>query len=381
MTLAILQCADSGPVESLIVMLRAAGWQCAYPSEALKNALRDLGCDTVLDIRGLVRGMGYDEPLRLPEAGLSDMARADVVYVDVKAHRNGPKVWKRWPALEKRTLWYRINGGQPEHVIRRNADGSVSEDCGDEVNPPCPVLTPNQWYNNLHVRGKFNGLGLCCCCGQGPFSTPQDAETHLRICREQRNDWYTCWPPFYRFDEHGGRADGEYAAPVCYIHNINGWGYREVVDPMRRLGVKCHGAGSPDGLLQHQECKARLRDALCMVHLKSNDAPGYAIYEALATGCPLVCTRRLIWRSKMEQLLEPGVTCLAFDKPTHAPLEGISADECVREVAEHLARLKDPAENRRIGQNGRERLRQIMWSESRESDVASLKEFLTRNFV
>ena len=48
--LAILQCCDTGPLESLVVMLRSAGIKCALPSEALKRQLRDLGCDTVLDI-------------------------------------------------------------------------------------------------------------------------------------------------------------------------------------------------------------------------------------------------------------------------------------------------------------------------------------------
>ncbi len=342
--LAILQCPDTGPLESLVVMLRATGYECRIPDTSLKNELRQIGHDYVLDISRLVSSMGYDWPFRLPEADVADMGRSDVLYVDIKAHQHHGKIIKRWPNLDKRVLWYRINGGQPEHVIDQRGDH------GDEVNPPCPVLTPNQWY-------------------------------------QDRADAYCCWPPFYRFDEYHDQnprlipsARFPWTAPVCLIHNLAGWGYGAVVDNFRRLGILCYGDGSPDGLIPHRMVRDRLHSALCMVHLKSSDAPGYALYEALAAACPVVCTRRLIWRCKMHELLIPGETCLVFDRETHEGLTPEDVRDCTREVGEHLARLGDPTENRRIGLAGHARLKEVMWSEGRAQDVGSLRAFLQRHF-
>lgn len=339
--LAILQCCDTGSLESLVVMLRSAGIKCALPSEALKRQLRDLGCDTVLDIDSLVRGMGYEPPMPLPEAGPADMSRSDVLYVDVKAHRSAAKVWKKWPALKM--LWYRINGGAPEHVINDRGDH------GDEVNPPCPVLTPNQWYKD----------------------NPKA---------------YTCWPPFVRWGEYQferdithGTNSSRFDPPICLIHNLQGWGYGGLVDKFRdSFGVKCFGAGSPDGLITHDKVQVRLTKALAMVHLKSSDAPGYAIYECLAAGCPLICTRRLIWRCRMEDLLIPGETCLVFDRETHEGLTAEDVASCTEEVRRHLEALHDLDYNAKIGGAGRDRLKQIMWREDR--DAKSFKAWINRQY-
>lgn len=336
--LAILQVADTGPLESLVVMLNSAGYSCALPSSRLKNEIRAAGCDTVLDVDDLVRSWGYSPPFPLPQE--HDMGRADL-YVDVKAHRAYPLLVRKWPFLKDRVLWYRINGGKPEHVV--NARG----DHGDEVNPPCPVLTPNQWYDSP------------------PFLTDKT---------------YTCWPPFVRFGDYSTERpwDG-FEPPMCLVHNFAGWGYGALADTFRfRLGVRIHGVGSPDGLIRHGKVAEKLNKALAYVHLKSSDAPGYALYEALAAGCPVVCTRRLIWRCRMQDLLIPGETCLVFDRETHDGLSPRDVEECTAEVADHLSALRDPATNKRIGQAGRERLSGIMWEESR--DGPGLREWLGRNF-
>jgi hypothetical protein len=348
---AILQVADTGPLESLVAMLQAVGVECYTLSNSLKKELRSIGCDTVLDIEGLVRGWGYDQPMALPVAGLADMARADVCYFDVKAHRNGPKVLKRWPSLANRIVWYRINGGKPEHVINNRGDH------GDEINPGCPVLTPNQWYGTKMFLGDGH---------DGPITAHPQA--------------YTCWPPFVRFDDYLAPRESSYAPPICLIHNLTGWGYSAVIDLFRQeIGVRCYGASSPDGLLQHQEIRLLLQKTIAMVHLKSNDAPGYAIYECLAAGCPLICTQRMIWRCKMEVLLEPGVTCLTFDhNEHHRPLDDRDVSLCCQEVKGHLKTLSDPGYNQTIGLAGRERLKSLMWRADR--DGQSLKEFLGRAF-
>jgi len=423
--LAILQVADTGPLESLVVMLRAVGYECALPDERLKATLRRVGCDTVLDVSNLVRGWGYDPPMPLPYAGVADMSRTDAIYVDVKGHRNGPLVERHWPNLRGRVLWYRINGGKPEHVIRRcddckrrnamrervaekiieptvqqlidtgilpqpmtkpavdwpeNSLCPRCEDCGDEVNPPCPVLTPNQWYHQWDLRhwrvyrDPETSLASCDVCKTGEAGLDDEA------CKS-----YTCWPPFVRFgdyyDKHqriGFITPRTTASPICLIHNVNGWGYRDLVDPMRGLGVRVYGNGSPDGLINHSTIPQELSSALAMVHLKSSDAPGYAIYECLASACPLICTRRLIWRCRMEGLLVPGETCLVFDRETHEGLTPEDVTSCTAEVAGHLAKLKNQDYNRQIGLAGYNRLREVMWREDRDAD--GLRKFMRRNF-
>lgn len=314
----VLNVADTGPLESLAAMLE--GHELLYPSRKLRDELRGLGCDCVLEIDDLVKRMGYERPkLALQETDTPEGA----VLVDVKAHRNAERVRRRWP--DQKLLWYRINGCAPEHV----------PGCGDEMWGP--VLTPNQWYKD-HPHA------------------------------------YTCWPPFVRFNEHAsrGRSDA-YTAPVCLIHNLAGWGYGRLVEPFTELGIKLYGERSPHGLVRHCDVPNLLYRSLCMVHLKSSDAPGYALYEALAAGCPVVCTRRLIWRCRMQELLESGVTCLVFDRETHDSLSDEDAASCTAEVAEHMSALQDRSYNERIGKAGQRRLLEVQWK-----DREGLESFLRR---
>lgn len=337
--LAILQMADTSPAESTRAVLECAGYRVVMPNDRLRAELRSIGCDTVLSPKDLERGMGYEpcNPL-FDEVGPEAMDKCDL-YCDIKAHRSYPKIVRRWPRLEGKILWTRIQGGKPEHVI--NARG----DHGDEVNPPCPVLTPNMWYaDSLDIASPAYGK---------PWAGRA----------------YAHWPPFVRMADHLAPRDvGPYRQPICLIHNLTGWGYGALVPSMHDLGVACYGAGSPDGLVDHREIPVRLANALCMVHLKSNDAPGYALYEALASACPVVCTRRLIWRNRMQDLLIPGETCLVFDRETHDGLTTEDVVECTREVREHLKALGDRKYNRKIGEAGRKRLKKVMWDEDRDGE-------------
>lgn len=341
--LALVNCADTGPLESLWRMLRTCGYVLKPIGKNIKRELRNLGCDNITDIDWLVNDWGY-EPSVLGAEEEDDVRLMDKcdLYVDVKAHRNGPKFWDRWPNLRNRTLWYRINGCKPEHVITR--DGF---DCGDEVNPPCPILTPNLWYRDM-TDGRA----------------------------------YSCYPPFYRFDDyypiHGRTPSSD---PICLVHNLQGWGYGALTDNFRKMGVKCYGVGSPDGLVQHKDIPQMLSTSLAMVHLKSSDAPGYALYEALAAACPIICTRRLIWRNRMEDLLIPEKNCLVFDRETHEGLSAQDVNECTKEVRNHLEYLElHPEFAREVGENGRSKLKELMWSPEKAEDVASLKDFMERNF-
>ncbi len=370
---AIIQCADQGPLESLVIMLQSVGWECLLPSEKLKHELRRIGCDTVLDIDSLMKGMGYERPFMIPEADLSDMNTPSTIYVDVKAHRSYPKIISRWPNLLNRVLWSRINGGRPEHVIKLSG-----EDCGDETHPPCPILTPNRWYTERYL--------ICDRC-YGSGESPPD-EMCWECQGSGKKEWklprYAVWPPFHRFDDyytkHGrinAEVSGPYANPICLTHNLQGWGYQSLIPNIQALGVRFFGRGSPDGLVNHRYVPDLLRSTLALVHLKSSDAPGYSLYEALAAGCPIICSRRLIWRNKMQDLFTPGITCLVFDRETHEGLSPKDVEDCTREITQHLQTLRDPKVNQAIGMAGRKRLQEIMWT---EKDKPSLARFLAEQF-
>ena len=354
-SLAILQVADTGPLDSLVVMLNSVGIFCALPNYLLQGELRRLGCDSVLSVDDLVRSGSYDPPREtLPIVGPKDMERRDVLFVDIKAQKNHAKVTKRWPHLAYRQLWYRINGGKPEHVINTKGDH------GDEVNPPCPVLTPNQWY------------------GKGWVDTTTDDNKIFRTNSPCKS--YSCWPPFVAINDYdpSTRWTHSWERPICLVHNVVGWGYGPLTDKFREMGVALHGERSPDGLLKHREVPTRLSKCLAYVHLKISDAPGYALYEALAAGCPVICTRKLIWKCRMQELLIPNVTCLVFDKETHAPFSTEDLVQCEHEVRQHLKDLTSPEYNERIGMAGRQQLTKIMWNEA--NDKESLHEFLTRHY-
>jgi glycosyltransferase involved in cell wall biosynthesis len=374
--LCVLQMADAGPAESTVAMLRAVGYEVALPDDALRALLRAVGCDTVLSPRDLTRGMGYD-PLRIPEVGPEAMDRC-AIYADIKAHRCYGKVVGRWPRLAGKVLWTRINGGAPEHVV--NARG----DHGDEVNPPCPVLTPDLWYRFGRFPVRMDGTPTPRMEVVLSEAGPEVGDPESWPPTPWAGRAYACWPPFVRADEyypvHGRPAGGGYDAPVCLVHGASGWGYGRLFDAMRGMGVRVLGDGSPDGLVRHRDVPALLSRALCMVHLKSSDAPGYALLESLAAGCPVVCSRRLIWKGAMGDLLVPGETCLTFDRETHDGLTDDDVAGCTAEVRDHLERLRDPVENARIGDAGRARLREVMWSADRAEDVESLRAFMGRHF-
>jgi hypothetical protein len=365
-TTAVCQVGHPASLESLVVMLEAVGVRCVLPSNALYDRLRGLGCDTVVDPLGMADGWGYDLGVKLDQVGEKVMADPETVYVDVKAHRNGPKVWGKWRNLKRRTLWYRINGGEPADV----------PDKGSELNPGCPVLTPNLWYQEF----------------KAPPTNPLPATTLARS--------YACWPPFLKWDtfEASGRSSatswshGYYAPPVCILHNATGWGYGEVLDSLRQdVGLRCYGGyGSPDSLMPHRSLPDVYHSALALVHLKSNDAPGYALYEAMASGCPVILPRRFNVRCRTWDLFEEGATCLMYDFATEGALPEVEpyrerytpvdVKDCVREIREALDQLTDPTLNRKIGEAGRERLRSLLWDPRKEKDVESLRSFLDRCF-
>jgi hypothetical protein len=353
---AICQVGHPGSLESLVTMLTAVGINCLVPNGELRDHLKKMELDTVVDAKSTAIGWGGDILVKVGQATIRDLDRPDVLYIDIKAHRNGPRLWKHYSHLEKATLWYRINGGRPCIIPGK----------GDELDPPCPVLTPDPWYN-----------------GELPFNK-DEARRVLPLGTLDRS--YSCWPPFFRIQDHLQhlRAVEVYTRPVSLIHNLNGWGYGEIGEELRKsIDLECYGGyGSPDGLMPYKGIETTLGDALCMVHLKSQDCPGYALYEALASACPVIVTRMLINWCHMEELLIPGRTCFAFEHDQQVVADTtpdpVNAESCIQEIKDCVKLLQNPEWNKKIGEAGRKKLLEVMWTAGK--DGPSLADFMERMF-
>lgn len=333
--LAILQMSDTPQIESSALQLRYGGYEVKVCSSNLRDHLKRMGCDTVTPVAQMVN-IGYDElDTNIGEASVQEWENCDL-YCEIK-YRNLQKVWQRYPDMKRRSVWWRVNGARPENC----------EAGGEEINVECPVIGANLWYGTP----EYNPYG--------------------------RN--YTFWPPYARsgdFDIEKRVTDpAQYTNPFCLCHGIQGWGFKEIIPECQAMGVTIHGIATPDDIIPHRYIPKKVSTAIAMVHLKSVDCPGWAIYEAMLGGCPLICGRLLINRMLGWDLFVENETCLAFGLPGDETGRGDMAfDQCIMEIRSHLDRLRDPAENQRIGRNAREKLLDLMWREDRDGEA--LKKFL-----
>src|SRR5262245_3703084 len=345
---AILQVTHPHSLESLVHMFQAVGIECLLPNDACRSELLRCGCDTVVDVDRFYQAWDIEPRYRLNTVPPGALRRRDTLYVDIKAHRNGPRLWRYYPNLEANTLWYRINGGRPCNVPGK----------GDEINPPCPVLTPDRWFSRL---------------GQ-----PEVPQATL-------NKSYSFWPPFVRWEDFQ-TARRPHESPVCLVHNVSGWGYNELGDhlsaPAGPIRLRRYGGyGSPDGLLSYKEVPRTLSEALCLVHLQGQDCPGYALYEAIASACPVVVSRCFTGRWCMAgELFVEGETCLCFDRDYADGERAVDFPACAREAEGAIERLQDRELNQQIGEAARVRLSNIMWGRYPDYDHASLRSFLERMY-
>ena len=374
--LAIFQDGDTPELESTAVMLRTAGYDVKYCGAALRAELVRAGCDTVLAVEQMY-ALGYDrvDPSIGP-ASLEDMERCDL-FCEIKV-RNVPKIVERWPRLKGRMLYKRVNGAQPEICPRG----------GDEVNLPCPVLTACLWYGTERYRHG--------CATQAQASQEHEASRPISLqeqldlaatvkLHDTESMAYVCWPPYPRSAEYD-RIDRSgltnYDPPYCVAHSTPAWGYRPIIEDCVKLGVRVFGNNSPHGQVPHSEVPGIAATALALVHLKSVDCPGWALYEAILAGCPVVTGRLLNSRMLAYGLLQDGETCYEFGVP--ASLEYGRGDmdypKCLADIQAALEKLNDPADNRRIGENGRKRLRELMWSDKNPEHVASFQAFMKRHY-
>lgn len=348
MKLAILQMSDTPQIESSAVMLRYADYEVKVISKELAVQLDYVGLkDLTLPETAMSYGCDKLDPT-IGRASIADMDRADL-FCDLKINNFAP-LWKNWPRLQERSVYWRVHGGIPEHAIEHRNGRTI--DHGDERHPPCPAITACHWYTMSECEGR------------------------------DRN--YTFWPPYPRAADysHINRLAGPQPSgpPICICHSVLGWGFGPIVDPCIQMGVHFYGMSSPHGKVSHSQVPGLIRDALCMVHTKPADCPGWALYEGLLSGCPIVVPRWMVRMSNMHDLFVDKETCLMFGVPCDDTGRGDPKyDQCVEDIKNALAFLRaEPEEARRIGLNGRKRLLELMWQPDR--DGPGFVEYLKRTF-
>lgn len=380
--IALVRVSDVEPLLSILPMLGCAGYAPVLPNLELRNYLRDSGCRNVDNFDDMARRWGCEmPPSSLQEVGPRMLDSCDL-YVDVNGCHNGPKLWDRHPNLKGKVLTYFINGGEPRNV----------PDKGDCQTPATPMMTTAQHYHStLFCPTKHPNVEAFSCDDppnpRGYWTNTSLSHPEIVSCGPEecsvdvlcpwgcgplvRAPWlgkvYVFWPRFCREDRVPSRTQENYGNPVSFVHNCLSWGCQQFVEPARKLGVMAYGGGnSPDGLIRHEEVFSIYSKALCTVYLKGGGAVDYSILEPMACGCPTTFHESYVHNTRMYDLLIPRETCLTWK------------DE--REMAEVIQRLRDPAENRRIGEAGRKRAQEVQWSPNATSNIEGFRDFIQRNF-
>jgi glycosyltransferase involved in cell wall biosynthesis len=323
------------------------------PHEQCEASLQEMLLSIGYNVFGIGRDLSHRLNLhmkpvvasRLPvKAGLDHFRRCEL-FVTVK-HYNIPGIYKRHPHIKDKLLWFDINGGIPGvHIPQAPQKTYPSE-------VPIPYVSANKHY------ADDSGHSV-----SGPR--------------------YICYIPLPNQDVYLKAAHFRKVAdsPICLVHNAYHWGYGILVDELRsRCGVRFFGSHkSPDGLLSSAQVVSALTRALCLVHVKSRDCPGIALYEALFTGCPVILTDVFLQRTLYTDLYEDGETCLVVKDSPLSPIDE-RKKILIDQIAVCIDRLKDPKENVRIGSNGRRRLVQLMWQSNRPKDVDSFRKFMAEQF-
>jgi glycosyltransferase involved in cell wall biosynthesis len=288
-------------------MLAAVGYQVLVPGGALKKHLSGI-CD-------MIKRTHYSSR---PQASVQDFRECDL-YVGIK-HWYFRPIINATPRLKSKVLWFDINGGNPDRQLP----------AGHEYKrfPPEP---------NTPYVGSYK-----CYVGMG--------------------NQYSRYVPFASrglFEKPRRDIDGK---SMCLVHNVGNWGHGRLVPDLTNQ-VDFFGARSPDGEIHRSEVPGKLRNARCYVHLKTKDCPGYALYSAMFSACPVIVTKTFIEATGFSDLYEHEESCL-ISEPT---VEGIR--ECIDAVA-------SPKLNRQIGEAGRQRAMKLVWSNRKKTDAESFREFM-----
>lgn len=373
MRLAIIQNGDTPQIESTAMQLAAAGYETRYCGRSLREELVKIGCDTVLSVEHMY-ALGYDlvDP-RIQPATVKDMDRCDL-FCEIKV-RNIDKIRTRWPHLRDRIAWWRVNGAQPE----------ICPKGGDEVNLTCPVITACFWYGTDRYAYKLvpHANGTPCYVnrygsGQAQSSTEHEAGNPAvdpgPVTLGDNGMAYVMYPPYPRMDDYlqvDRHRLQRYFPPFSLCHSVRAWGYGPIIDDCTALGVRHYGNNSPAGQIDHRQVRDVVASSLALVHLKSVDCPGWALYEAMLCGCPVMTGRLFKSRTLMVDLLVDGETCLEFGVPASLDYGRgpVNDAQCLSDIETGLEMLKLPAMNRDIGESGRQRLLNLMWQTDRDGPV------------
>lgn len=331
MRTAVLHVPQADCEPAMAEMLQAAGYATLGIGRDLARLINKAGVKP-----------GVSSSLR-PQAGPDDLRRCDL-FVTVK-HYNLPLLLRAFPFLQGKLLWFDINGGEPGKYI----------DPAPQKTYPWTVPVPYVSANKRYAEGTKT---------TGPR--------------------YVCWPPLIEAekDRHLNLAHRRESSgpPLCLVHNAYHWGYGWAVDGLReQVGLKAYGShGSPDGLLPPDRIPNLLRTAVCYIHLKGHDCPGYSLYRALLAACPVILTRQFVEFTGFTDLYEDGQTCLMVDDDASLDFPARS-DLLVANFAAAIGRLKrDPDLAKRIAGQGRRRLNDLMWRTDR--DGPSFEQFLQTAF-
>ena len=134
------------------------------------------------------------------------------------------------------------------------------------------------------------------------------------------------------------------------------------------------------GVVKRKELISELKKTIGLVHLKSVDCPGWALFECMLAGVPVVVGEFCISRMRAENLLIPGETCYSFGIPPSEPLGrgNVAYAACYTDIAQSLGKLQDPEINKRIGLAGKEKLLESMWNPERGGE--SFRQFMACNY-
>ena len=282
---------------------------------------------------------------RLPiKAELSHFRKCNL-FVTVK-HYNIPWLEENHNHLKGKLLWFDINGGIPGITIPQEPRK------GYPLEVPVPYISANKHYAD-DSSYQVSGPRYICY-----IPLPNRQEFLIAAHKRSLSD-----------------------PPVCLVHNPKHWGYGWLVDQLiSKHGVRFFGGfGASNGLLKPKEISGVLTTALCMVHAKSRDCPGCALYESLLTGCPVIITDLFLERTWYTDLYIDGETCLVVKDNPELPIPE-RTKFLMDQITVCINRLKDPTENARIGSNGRRRIVQLMWQSDRADDVSSFRDFMRRSF-
>lgn len=202
---------------------------------------------------------------------------------------------------------------------------------------------PDWVRENFHPRGRVGSLAWSAAVG--------------RVLREMNrcpHDYF--WPPYYGNLDRTPR-EGFDPFLMTVVENAAGWSNVPVLESLRddpETRLELYGGGPPpwSQKIPQPQLFARMRRCLAMYHLKPFDTPGLAVMEAALQGIPVIFPPDWI-RCTETEFFKDGENCLVVPTDRAA-------------VVEATRRLKDPAENRRIGMAGRATmLEAIDWGKNR----------------